>query len=140
MRIDSLTTLFSNGTLGAEAYWIGQNDRAVYHTRRPWMTTPPTDSVFLWFPHPVLKGETGLDGYATQWLVSAVDTVIHTPAGSFSSVRYDYPAREETYFVAPGIGVVRKLFVSDRRRDSQGQYIYLVRGIISLTAVEGITR
>ena len=92
----------------------------------------------MWFPFPVVKGQSGIDDQGVQWTVASTDTVVETGAGSFHCVRYDRPSVNETYFVSPGTGVIRKLFIDDYSVNTQGQYTRLARGIVSLAKVQGL--
>jgi len=123
-----------------ERWWICQDEHGVYTTVRPWPATAGQDSIRLWFPFPVQRGNSGVDDTGVNWFVSTTDTTITVPAGTFHCIRYDRDIHGESYFVSPGVGVVRKLFIANYSKDSTGQYVILVRAIVSLTSVDGIVR
>lgn len=138
IRIDSLTEMLFKSK-GATPYWVGQSAAGVYFTVRPWPANAQMDSNRFLFPFPVARGQNVADTDGLPIIVAAVDTIIETPAGKFRSIRYDRPVHEETYFVAPGIGIVRKLYIVARSTNNNTPP-FLTRGIVTLSAIEGQPR
>lgn len=136
IQIDSLTEMLYNFGKSDTRLWIGQNSAGVYLTYRrvgPFDTARETE--LLLFKYPVRSGESGVDTDSIPWVVPTVDTLIQTPAGDFHCIRYDRPTVHETYFVARGVGIIRKTFISDGHTAGP----WLVRGIVSLSAIDGVS-
>ena len=65
------------------------------------------DPVFRLYKYPAQKGE--LSTLYPPSHVTATDAAITVPAGTFSTVRYDDASGNMTVFIAPGVGVVKKV-------------------------------
>ena len=93
----------------------------------------PFELAFRVFKYPVQRGE--LSTPIPPVMVTATDTVIRVPAGEFRTVRYDMPGYL-TYFVSPGVGIVKEVRAFGEELDRSGQVIarwYLVYELESFT-------
>jgi hypothetical protein len=92
------------------------------------------DIQFLRFPYPTRVGVRFRIGDA---VVSSVDTVVTVPAGAFHTLRYDLSARDgttESYFIAPGTGVVMRVSFPIQQRDASGAVVSRMREVARLAA------
>lgn len=90
----------------AGRYYLTTRANSIYETaaRIPDFPLPPSFSTaVLLFWYPTRVGDT-----RSFRVVTATDTLITVPAGSFRCLRYDR-GPNETFFVAPAIGVVKKI-------------------------------
>ena len=117
--LDGAGSLLSHG--GEGRYYLTNRGDGTY------LATPPGDLPFplppgvnpgvLLFRYPARVGDKG--PFWSPWKVTAVDTLISVPAGRFSTIRYDVEAYT-TYFIAPGLGVVKKVSGPMELRDANG--------------------
>jgi hypothetical protein len=97
---------------------------------------PAVDLRLLRFPYPTSAG--ARFGVIGNSVVTSVDTLVTVPAGTFHCVRYEYQSPygdPDVYLVAPGIGVVARLYPASEVRDATGQLIARVRFVQRLARV-----
>ena len=91
------------------------------------------DLSFQIFKYPAKRGDRFSAFPVTT--VTATDTTIHVPAGTFSTVRYDV-GDYTTHFVAPGVGIVKTVAGLLEELDASGQVVGRRRLVYEL---EGFT-
>jgi hypothetical protein len=104
----------------------------------PPAVVPPT--FYLMFKSPARRGDTFYPTAAMAFLqrdmvtVTAIDTVITVPAGSFLCVRYDINTHD-VMFVAPGVGIVKRVSGLWLEEDATGRVLSTHRNVVGLQSL-----
>lgn len=111
--------LLLHDILEGRSYLRNRPDGLYEHTRTE-LFPVGFDLAFQIFKYPAKRDEQSTAFPPS--IVSATDTLIRVPAGDFRTIRYDV-GDYTTYFVAPGIGVVKKVTGLAEERDGSGRLV-----------------
>ena len=118
-RVEDAARLFEESLGGA--MYLRNRSNGLYAWEPPSNDFPLPggfDLTYLMYRYPARKGEPST--LFPPSYVTATDTLITVPAGSFRTVRYDDSNGYVTVFIAPRIGVVRKVAGLSRRIEPDG--------------------